>query len=169
MEKHIRANKVNSHRSTEKITEKSNLNSQLNKISVKKQRQRVKGRKIYVANPYKKLISSGSFQKVCNKERITYFIVLLVDIILIIYAARKNIVHYVRENGTDIFIGKTRYLLVGRNYITLIITAFFYVYVCWIHRFLFYKKNTKGFLVKMFFFLLILNFLFFFVFTKRIY
>lgn len=108
-------------------------------------------------------------KKFATKVNVTYFILFLLDIILVIYSARKNIVNYVTIADQDIFVSKTRYLLLGRNYINLIITGFFYVYICVINRFLLQKKITKKFLGWLLVVLVILNLLLFFLFTKRVY
>lgn len=108
-------------------------------------------------------------KKIVTKVNVTYFILFLLDIILVIYSARKNIVNYVTIADQDIFVSKTRYLLLGRNYINLIITGFFYVYICVINRFLLQKKITKKFLGLLLVVLVILNLFLFFLFAKRVY
>lgn len=108
-------------------------------------------------------------KKFATKANVAYFILFLLDIILVIYSARKNIVNYVTIGDQNIFVSKTRYLLLGRNYINLIITGFFYLYTCVINRFLLQKKITKNFLGWLLAVIVILNFLLFFLFTKRVY
>lgn len=104
-----------------------------------------------------------------TKTNVTFLILFLLNIILVIYSARKNVVNYVTISNQDIFVSKTRYLLWGRNYINIIITVFFYLYICVINHFFLGRKNTRKFLVSLFFILIILNILLFFLFTKRIY
>ena len=104
-----------------------------------------------------------------TKQNLVYAILVLVDIILIVYFARRNVVNYVEVIGEEIFISKTRYLLLGRNYIALIVTFFFYVYTLAVQRFFFQRKLTRKYLVGTFFFYLILNVILFYLFTKRIY
>ena len=104
-----------------------------------------------------------------TKTNVTFLILFLLNIILVIYSARKNVVNYVTISNQDIFVSKTRYLLWGRNYINIIITVFFYLYSCVINHFFLGRKNTRKFLVSLFFILIILNILLFFLFTKRIY
>lgn len=104
-----------------------------------------------------------------KKIYVTYFILFLLDIILVIYSARKNIVNYVNVINEDVIIGKTRYLFLGRNYINLIITCFFYLYFCLINRFLLKQKYNKKFLWWLLVVLIAVNFILFFIFTKRVY
>ena len=107
--------------------------------------------------------------KCLNKKCFIYFLLLLFDVILVIYSAKNNVVNYVTIAGEDIFVSKTRYLLVGRNYITLIIITFFYGYICLMKRFFLHEKLTKRYLTLLFVILVILNFSLFFIFTERIY
>ena len=77
----------------------------------------------------KKDPSKNKSNFICNlltKKNILYSILLLIDIILIIYMAKHNAVNYVKISGQSIFVSKTRYLLLGRNYITLVVIMFFY-------------------------------------------
>lgn len=116
--------------------------------------------------------NNEKLDKICRfftKVNVTYFILFLLDIILVIYSARKNIVNYVTVSDQDIFVSKTRYLFLGRNYINLIIISFFYLYTCLMNRFFLQRKNTKKFLGLLFIILVVLNLTLFFLFTKRIY
>ena len=108
---------------------------------------------------------------IITKETISYAILSIVDIILIIYAARKNYANFVSIAGSkNIYIGKnTRYLLLGKNYITLIITLFFYIYICLLNKLILHKNNTKKFLILFPIVLLIINCLLFYIFTNKIY
>ena len=112
---------------------------------------------------------SKNFCHFFTKVNVTYSILFLLDIILVIYSARKNIVNYVTVLDEDVFVSKTRYLFFGRNYINLIITSFFYLYICLMNRFFLQRKNTKKFLVLLLVILVILNLILFFLFTKRVY
>ena len=109
------------------------------------------------------------FKKYLNKVSITYFVLLLLDIILVIYAARLNVVNYAVVLDEEIFLSKTRYLLWGRNYVNVIIIFFFYIYTCLINRFFLKRKNTKKFLIWLLIGLIILNVLLFIIFTKKVY
>lgn len=120
----------------------------------------------------KKVVSENKkidLRKYFTKVNITYFILLLLDIILVVYSARRNIVNYVVVLDEEIFVSKTRYLLCGRNYVNLVIIVFFYIYICLINKFFLQKKNTKRFLFGLFIGLVILNLLLFALFTKRVY
>ena len=104
-----------------------------------------------------------------TKSNITYFLLLLVDIVLVIYMARKNIVNYVVISDVEVFVSKTRYLLWGRNYINVIIILFFYIYTCLVNKFFLKRKNTKKFLIWLFVILVVINVLLFILFTKKVY
>ena len=117
----------------------------------------------------KKFNKSEMVAKIFTKVNITYFVLFLIDIIFAICFARQNVVHYVVVLKHEIFVSKTRYLLFGRNYINLILIAFFYLYICLVNKFFLRRKNTKKFLLLLFISLSILNILLFFIFTKRVY
>lgn len=108
-------------------------------------------------------------KKYLTKTNITYITILLLDIILTIYLARQNMVNYAVVLDEEIFISKTRYLLLGRNYINLITTSFFYIYLCIINKFYLHNKNIKKFLLYSLLILTITNITLFIIFTKKIY
>lgn len=108
-------------------------------------------------------------KKYLTKINITYFFIFLVDIIMVILMARRNVVNYVSIFDEEIFVSKTRYLLFGRNYINLVITAFFYIYTCFVTKFFLNLKNKKKFLILLFIILSLVNMLLFFFFTKKVY
>ncbi len=101
---------------------------------------------------------------------IFYSIILILDITFIIYFAKHNIVNYVSLPGNEIIlVNKNKDLLFGRNYISLILSAFFYIYTLLCNKFLLNIKNTKKIAISMFLFYLILNILLFYLFTQKIY
>ena len=108
---------------------------------------------------------------IITKETISYAILSIVDIILIIYAARKNYANFVSIAGSkNIYIGKnTRYLLLGKNYITLIITTFMYIYTFLLNKFILHKNITKKELILFPIILLLINCILFYIFTNKIY
>ena len=134
------------------------------KVSKKSQATKVKKKKID-NNSNKKI----DIKKYLTKVNITYFVFLLVDIVLVIYLARQNIVNYAVILDKEIFVSKTRYLLWGRNYVNVIVIAFFYIYGCLLNKFFLKRKLSKKFLVGLLAILLILNVLLFIIFTKRVY
>lgn len=134
------------------------------KTSRKNQTTQVKKKKI--DNNSKKKIN---IKKYLTKVNITYFVFLLVDIVLIIYLARQNVINYAVVLEKEIFVSKTRYLLWGRNYINIIAIAFFYIYGCFLNKFFLKRKLSKNFLVWLLAILLILNVLLFIIFTKKVY
>jgi hypothetical protein len=104
-----------------------------------------------------------------NKFNITYFILFLLDIFLVIYLARKNVVNYVVVRDEEFFVSKTRYLLWGRNYVNVIVIGFFYGYFCLVNKFFLKRENSKKFLALIFISIVIINVLLFVLFTKRVY
>ncbi len=106
-----------------------------------------------------------------TKEYIIYLILGLLDIVIIIYSARHNYAHYVSIAGSkNVYIGDTfRNLIFGKNYITLVITAFFFSYICLLNKFMFHKKNTKKFVLILLISLILVNCILFYTFTNKIY
>ena len=104
-----------------------------------------------------------------NKNFIIYFLMGLCDIVLVIYCARYNKAHYVKLLDEDVFIGKTKNLIFGRNYINLIISIFFYIYSLLIYRFFLRKKFSKIFVIGSLFFIFIFNIILFVCFSVRVY
>lgn len=138
-----------------------------NKIKIHKKIPQYKQQKGNTIQSEKK--RKFSFKKLCTKYCLAYFIIFLLDIILIIYFARRNVVHLVKMAGSKIFVGQTRNLLFGRNYITVIVTLFFYIYLCAVRFVMERKKSMKKFMLLSFFLLLFVNLILFYIFTKRIY
>ncbi len=103
------------------------------------------------------------------RDKIIYSLIYLIDIILVIYCAMQNKVHYVRLMSRDIIVGDTKDLVFGRNYVNLIIICFFYFYLVIINKFFLKKKNSRRFMIITLIILLVINFSFFYIFTKRIY
>ena len=104
------------------------------------------------------------------KRNIFYLILLVIDIIIIIYSARHNYVNYVTLDNTEPFLlSDKKDLFFGKNYITIITTLFFYIYTLLCNKILFHQKNKKSFTIGLFIFILLLNLILFFIFTKRIY
>ena len=108
-------------------------------------------------------------KKYITKDNIFYFVLLLIDISIIIYSARHNYANYVTINNEKVFIGKTKNMLFGRNYIVIITTLFIYVYTLLSNKILLHKENKKEYIIKYGILLLLLNITLFYIFTKRIY
>ena len=108
-------------------------------------------------------------KKFITKDNIFYFVLLLIDVSIIIYSARHNYANYVTINRKKVFIGKTKNILFGRNYIVLITTLFIYVYTLLSNKILLHKENKKEYIIKYGILLLLLNITLFYIFTKRIY
>ena len=80
-----------------------------------------------------------------NKRTIMYIILLILDIIIIIYSARHNYANYITINeDRKMFVGDSKDLLFGKNYITLITTFFFFIYTLLANKILFHKKIQKN-------------------------
>lgn len=136
------------------------------KVNNKEIKNKVQVKKKKIDKNSKKKID---IKKYLTKVNITYFMFFLIDIILVIYLARQNIVNYAVVLDEEIFVSKTRYLLWGRNYVNLIVIAFFYVYGCLVNKFFLKRKLSKKFLLWLLAILLVLNVLLFIIFTKRVY
>lgn len=104
-----------------------------------------------------------------HKTAIVYSLLFICDVFLVIYCAKRNKVHYVEILNKSVFIGKTRDMIFGRNYINLIITFFFFGYFLIMNRFFLHRKNTKIFVISSFFLFVVVNFLLFYLFTEKIY
>ena len=104
-----------------------------------------------------------------KKNILVSIILLIIDIVLIIYVAKDNVSHYVNVNGRDIFIGKTKNLLLGRNYITLVVSVFIYLYGLLINKVMLGNKISIKKLVLIFIGILIFNMIVFYIFTNRVY
>ena len=104
-----------------------------------------------------------------KKDVITFLILIFFDIVLVIYSARLNVINYAVVFDKEIFISKTSYLLLGRNYVNVIIIAFFYIYGCLINKFFLKRKNTKKFLFFFLLILIIINIMLFAIFTKKVF
>ena len=77
-----------------------------------------------------------------NKNIIIGIILCLLDIGLIIYVARMNVANYVEINGEDVFVGDIKNLWLGRNYISLIVSGFIFIYGLIINK-VFLKKKVS--------------------------
>lgn len=106
---------------------------------------------------------------ISNKDKLVFFILGLIDVILIVWFARSNVANYAIVNGKEIFVGKTKNLLFGRNYITLVISFFIVVYGLLINKIILKKKWKVKFLMLIFSFLIIFNMLLFYFFTNKVY
>ena len=152
------------------IKETNKITPSINKIGKTKEKNNIKKQQL-INKKEKKLPKISNFLKSkITKKNIFYSILLILDIIIIIYSARNNYANYVSIDGSDpIFIGKTKDLLLGKNYITLITTAFFYIYTLLTNKILFHQKNNRNSIIGLLIFLLLINITIFFIFTKRIY
>lgn len=104
-----------------------------------------------------------------NKMFIVYIILLVLDLGLIIYAARGNVVNIVNINGRDMYVGEFKNLLFGRNYVSLVITLFIYLYFMVVDKFFLKNKfNIKKYLLVLIC-LILFNILMFYLFVNRVY
>lgn len=104
-----------------------------------------------------------------HKGKIIGLVLGIIDIILIIYVALDNVANYAVVNGEKVFIGKTRNLLLGRNYITLVVSLFIYLYGLLLNKFLIKKKISIRRMVLIFGLILIFNMIMFYLFTRKVY
>ena len=65
-----------------------------------------------------------------TKQNILYLLIAFIDIIFITYCARHNYANYVKsESDGSFFIGDSKDLLFGKNYIVILFTCFIYISV----------------------------------------
>lgn len=103
-----------------------------------------------------------------KNQNIFYLVLAIVDVATIIYFARHNIVNYVKVGEKTVLISSTKNLLLGKNYIVLITSAFFYIYTIVTRKILFKQKLTKKFVLFLLAFIFGLNIALFYLFTKKI-
>lgn len=105
-----------------------------------------------------------------SKYNLYYILIAFIDIVFMIYAGRHNYANYVTSKSEgSFFVGDSKDLLFGKNYITLIFTSFIYIYILLSNKIIFQKNNTKKNMLKLLILLLLANIILFFIFTKRIY
>lgn len=114
-------------------------------------------------------VNKTTISNIFSKKNIIYFIIFILDMGLVIYFARKNVVNCVVISDKTIVVGGNNRLLFGKNYITLVVTFFFYVYICLINKVIFKEKKNEIFYVLLFLVLILLNIGLFYLFTKRVY
>ena len=117
----------------------------------------------------KKKNDKNKTNKIINKQNIIYSLIILIDILIIIYAARHNFINYVTINKKSFYLGNKRNLFLGRNYITLLTTVIVYLYFLLINKYYFHKKINKKYLILILLGLLIINCLIFYLFTIKVY
>lgn len=104
-----------------------------------------------------------------KKNILIHIFLVIVDVVMVIFMARNNVVHLVRVNGNKIVLGSTGYLLFGRNYVNLVIISFFSMYTIFLQRFLLKKRITWKYIIFTILFYFLLNMILFYCFTKRVY
>ena len=108
-------------------------------------------------------------KRVFNKKCIVHLFLLFLDILLVLFCAFKNKVHYVDFFSSSVLVGNTWDMLLGRNCVNVIITFFFWFYIMAIDKF-YFKKNfsfKRGFVLLLL--LIFINFSLFYIFTRRVY
>jgi len=139
---------------------------------MKKSNDKQKNAKKIITKKEKKSKVKNNEQENSNYKKVivTYSILLLIDIIMTIYFAKHNYVNYVSlPRNEKILVSKTQKLLFGRNYITIIISLFFYIYTLLCNKYIFKIKNNKKIIISTLIFYLILNISLFYIFTNKIY
>ena len=104
-----------------------------------------------------------------NKNILMVSILFVIDLVLIIWFAKENYANYAKVKDELIFVGDTKNLLFGRNYIGLIVTLFIYFYGIIVSKFLCRNKLNIKWLVGCFIVILLFNMLMFYLFTNKIY
>ena len=108
--------------------------------------------------------SKNNVLKKLSLPQAFYIILSIIDVIkfFILYNTKIN-------KKETFFVGDVKDLLFGKNYISLIVTIFFFTYTLLLNKFLFHKKNTKLGILKLFLLIFLINTTLFFLFTERIY
>lgn len=110
-----------------------------------------------------------NLKKYITKQNIIYLIIVISDIFLIIYSARRNMINYVKIENKKMYLGAKTNLIFGRNYISLVTTLVVYIYTLLINKVYFKKKtNIKNYIIFLIL-LLLSNCLIFYIFTNRVY
>lgn len=110
-----------------------------------------------------------NLKKYITKQNIIYLIIVISDIFLIIYSARRNMINYVKIENKKMYLGAKTNLIFGRNYISLVTTLVVYIYTLLINKVYFKKKiNIKSYIIFLIL-LLLSNCLIFYIFTNRVY
>lgn len=134
----------------------------------KEEKQSPKKDKIKVKQNNKTVLTK--IKNKITKENIIYFIIAILDIFIIIYSARKNIINYVSiDSSKPIYLGDKHNLFLGRNYITLITTIVVYIYILALNKFYFKKKISLKYMILVLLILLLLNCIIFYLFTTKVY
>lgn len=108
-------------------------------------------------------------KKIINKTSITYLGLIIFDVLLTIYMARQNVINYVIIVDKKIMMSKLSYLLLGRNYVNIVLMIFFYGYTCLINKFFLKRKNSIKFLILLLITVVALNLLLFYLFSNKVY
>jgi len=144
---------------------KKTKNNKLNNRKVANEEQK-KEKTLSKSNPQK---NTSKLKKIFTKKNIIYLTILIFDLIIIIYAARHNIINYVNVKGKEKYMGDTKNLYFGRNYITLLTTIVVYIYIIILKKFYYHEKLTKKILSLLLILLLLINCLVFYLFTIKVY
>lgn len=102
------------------------------------------------------------------KKLLIWGLLIVIDIILIVYFAGSNYANYATVEGKVVFVGDTKNLLFGRNYIGLIVSLFMFGYGILMNKFFKNKFRLKSVLISAMG-LLLFNMLLFYLFTNKIY
>ena len=140
----------------------------LNKSTYKN--HKLKGRQLFLDKYRSKGDKSKEVLLIsCKRNILIYMFLVIVDVVMVVFMSRNNVVHLVRLNGKQIILGSTKYLLFGRNYVNLVIISFFSIYTIILQRFLFKKRIIWNYVIFTVLFYFLLNIILFYCFTKRVY
>ena len=158
----IRKYGVNMKSNVDKVknSDKKSKNSNIKKVNKVK-----KNDNIEINNKKKDFLKYKRY----DRNDIISLFMLLCDVAVVIFCALKNKVQYVNIMDRDILIGETRDMLLGKNYVVIIITLFFFVYYLWMNRLIFKKSINLKRMALVLMLLFFINCMFFYVFTVRIY
>lgn len=168
---------VSSKSKVKKVNDKKESSAKLNKKEVSKSVKTVKEKKVRQkdkvssseAENTSKAKKSGLEKKIINKTSITYLGLILFDVLLTIYIARQNIINYVVIVDKKVMMSKLSYLLLGRNYVNVVLMLFFYGYTCLVNKFFLKRKNSIKFLILLLVVVVCINLLLFYLFSNKVY
>ena len=140
---------------------KENKSKKINKANIHKTVDKAKKNKNSVDSKLSKIIS---------RRNVVYLLILVADLSIIIYAARRNIINYVEVSKNKYsYFGDSSNIYFGRNYITLVTTLVVYIYLLILNKFYYKIKIDIKYLVLSFIILFFINIIMFYLFTIKVY
>lgn len=151
-------------------TKQTKKSTPLKNTQIKQEKKNTSNNKKTKTEPKQIRKEEPNQKKNLTKKNLIYLLILIIDICLVIYSARQNIINYVTLEGSkSTYIGTKHNLFLGRNYITLMITLVVSIYVLILNKFYFKNKMKLSHIILGIILLLIINCIFFYLFTIKVY